>query len=71
MKKGALPLAILMFLLPLNAAVIAQVQAKDAAVPGMTITSLTQVSALGVNVDSELSSVRLQPYEVKFIEVAF
>jgi hypothetical protein len=71
MKKNAFPQAILMFLMLLNAAVMAQVQAKDAVVPGMTITTLTEVSALGFTVVSELSSVMLKPYEVKFIEVAF
>jgi alpha-mannosidase len=43
----------------------------SAAVPGITITSLTEVNSLGVPVVADLSSVRLKPYEVKFIEVRF
>lgn len=41
------------------------------AVPGQTIKKMTEVNAIGKQQGQELSSVKLKPYEVKFIEVEF
>jgi len=48
----------------------AEVRLKTA-IPGQAIRNMTEVNAIGKAIGPALSSVRLNPYEVKFIEVEF
>ena len=41
------------------------------AVPGQTIRRMVEVNAAGKEIGGPLSSIRLKPYEVRFIEVEF
>jgi hypothetical protein len=43
----------------------------SAAVPGKTISSISEVNAVGVRIGQPIKSVKFKPYEVRFIEVTF
>ena len=43
----------------------------SSALPGISVSAITEVNTLGVQIGKKLSSVTLKPFEVKFIEVSF
>jgi alpha-mannosidase len=41
------------------------------AVPGKYVSKITEVNAAGISIGMPLTSIKLQPYEVRFVEVEF
>ena len=43
----------------------------SSAVPGQTVSKIVEVNSIGKQIGQPVTSVKLNPYEVKFIEVEF
>jgi hypothetical protein len=40
-------------------------------VPGKSVSRMTEVNAAGINIGLPITSVKVKPFEVRFIEVEF